>query len=67
MRIREIVAQRFGEKPWDADKISEYELTRQIENRVADLIRTKAKLKPGVEHAVKFFQKNLGGVTESYF
>jgi len=61
MRIREIVAQRYGEKPWDADKISEYELTRQIESRVAELIRTKAKLKPGVEHAVKFFDKNLGG------
>lgn len=56
LRIKEITNMYYNKYKWDSKQTSREDLTKRIERRVAELIQTKAKLKPGVEESIKFFQ-----------
>ncbi|MCR5660789.1 MAG: hexitol phosphatase HxpB [bacterium] len=66
IRIDEVVALRYAQKPWDTP--SQAEVADRIVKRVAELVKQKGSPKPGVNYAINYLKNQnvpLGLATSS--
>lgn len=57
LRTDEVVSHWFERHPWDVSTAPLEEVARRIEDRVIDQLHENSPARPGVEHAIAYFER----------